>query len=577
VSPDPRAGLGNTGPAASDVMTYRRRLAERARRATEALRLYEPLEAQDEFHKSTARRRLLRAGNRAGKTLICAVECARALTGRDPYGKFPLTNGRCYAVGKDESQLGEVVHRKLFRAGAFKIIRDRVTNEWRAFRPWLEEDRDREAKAKPAPPLVPERYIKSKAWVKKAANIPEKFTLVNGWEIDFWSSNSKPPRGSDLDVVWMDEEIIDPEWYAEMIARLVDRSGWLWWGATPQTGSVAMMEFHYTCEREAEEWRLTGNDPEKAPDHREYVISLADNPHLKEKDKRLLAAGLTDEQARVRIDGNYAQLGRIMFPEYDVRCHDIPGFTPPHDWTRYTITDPGRQVCAVLFGAVPPLGATFPVTRDPITLEERHAVVTEEDEYLLLYDELYIGQCSATIYGERMAAKCKDQTFQAFYIDRHGGRLGDIGSGLTVEEQYSAALKANGVKCVATGHRFQPASDDVKGGIEMVRKYLHVRAAKALPRVFTVDAKSRLWNFKWEIERYSRKTDPAGNITDEPETRGRVHLMACLRYICAARPRYVTPPRADPRMNFAFARFLAKQRAARGAGGGGVVLGPQRD
>lgn len=571
MSPDPSA----VGAAASDIFQYRQLVAEAARRQIEALRLYEPLPPQDEFHKSPARRRLLRAGNRAGKTLTCAVEAARALTGRDPHGKFPRTDGRMYAVGKDESQLGEVLHRKLFRAGAFKVIRDRETGLWRAFRPWLPEDMDREKQAKPAPPLIPERYIKSKAWVKKAANIPEKFTLITGWEIDFWSSNSKPPRGSDLDAVWMDEEIQDPEWYAEMAARLLDRSGSLWWGATPQSGSPAMMEFHLRCERDAEEWRKTGFDPAHTPEAREFVISLAGNLHLGEKEKKLLAADLTDEQARVRIDGEYAQLGRIMFPEFDSRCHVTPPFTPPHNWTRYTVTDPGRQTCAVLFACVPPVGAAFPVGIDPVTQEERLAVVEEEDEYLLLYDELYIMQCSAVIYGERMREKCKDQTFRSFLIDRHGSRLTDLGAGRNVEDQYSDALKANGVRSVENVHGFAWASDDVKGGIEMARRYLHVRAKTALPRVFVIDGKNRLPNFMWEIARYSRKVDPAGNITDEPETRGRVHQMANLRYICAARPKYYAPPQGDPRHNPAMARFLWKQKKAH-SGGGSVILGPDR-
>lgn len=569
---NPHAGLVSTGPAASDVMQYRRVAAELARRQIEALRLYEPLPGQEVFHACRARRRLLRAGNRAGKTLVCAVETARALTGRDPHNKFPTTNGRCYAVGKDESQLGEVLHRKLFRAGAFKVIRDVETGRWRAFRPWQPQDQDRESQAKPAPPLIPDRLVKHKSWVKKAAFIPEKFTLVNGWEIDFWSSNSAPPRGSDLDIVWMDEEILNPEWYAEMAARLLDRKGALWWGATPQTGSVAMTEFHYRCEREEEAWRLSGFDPKKEPDSREIVISLADNVHMGAKEKELLAADLTEEQASVRIDGNYAVLGRLMYPEYHARTHDIPWFDLPSTWTRYAITDPGRQTAAVLFACVPPKGAMFPLGRDPATQQERLVTVDTEDEFVFLYDELYILQANALIYGARMKGKCRDQTIHTFGIDRHGSRLVDLGSGKDVETQYSESLKANGVRCLSTGHRFTWCSDDVKGGVESVRFYLHVRSDRGLPRVFTLDAKNRLPNFKYEIERFARKVDPQGNITDEGETRGRVHQMANLRYLCAMRPKYHEPKASDPRINFAVQRFLNKQR--RHGGSGSVILGP---
>lgn len=575
MGPDPRDGLADTGPAPTDIMRYRQVLAELARRRIEALKLYEPLEGQEAFHACKARRRLLRAGNRAGKTLICAVEAARAMTGQNPHGKFPKTNGRLYAIGKDEAQLGEVLHRKLFRAGAFKVIRDLHTGEWRSFRPWLPADLEREDKAKPAPPLIPRRFVKSMSWVKKAANIPEKFVLVNGWEIDFWSSNSAPPRGSDLDAVWMDEEIVNPEWFAEMSARLLDRKGHLWWGATPQTGSVAMTEFHYRCEREEEEWRRSNFDPKKEPDAREIVISLHDNVHLGRKEKELLAADLTDEQASVRIDGNYAVLGRLMYPEYHPRGHDIPWFDLPSAWTRYAITDPGRQTAAVLFGCVPPRGATFPIGLDPVTQRERTVTVETDDEFVLLYDEIYALQCSALIYGERMKAKCRDQSIHTFGIDRHGSRIVDLGSGKDVETQYSEALRVNGVRCTSTGHRFTWCSDDVKGGEESVRFYLHVRAARGLPRLFTLDAKNRLPNFKWEIERFARKVDPQGNITDEAETRGRVHQMANLRYLCAMRPKYHAPKADDRRMNFAMRRFMQKQR--RGGGDGTVNLGPVRE
>lgn len=574
MNPGQNADLADTGAAASDILVYRKLLAEAARRQIEALRLYEPLEGQDVFHRSKARRRLLRAGNRAGKTLVCAVEASRAVTGRDPHGKFPLKDGRLYAVGKDESQLGEVLHRKLFRAGAFKIIRDRETGLWRAFRPWSAEDMDREAAAKPAPPLIPERFVRAKSWVKKNENIPGKFTLTTGWEIDFWSSKAEPPRGSDVDAVWMDEEIVNAEWYAEMAARLLDRKGSLWWGATPQSGAPAMLEFHHRCEQQEEEWKKTGFDPAQEPDSREIVISLADNPHLGQREKDILASELTEEQARVRIDGEYAVLGRIMYPEFDLRCHDAPPFPIPHNWTRIAVTDPGRQVCAVLFGAIPPIGAVFPVGKDPITGELRNATVKENGEFICLYDELYIGQCDAGKYGERMKEKTAEQTFYTFLIDRHGSRLTDMGYGRDVENQYRDALKANKVRSTVSSHGFQWASDDKTGGEEMVRRYLRIRQETALPRLFTVDAKNRLPCFLWEIARFSRKVDPQGNITDESETRGRVHQMANLRYLCAYQPKYHAPPKGDPVQDFAYLRFKAKQ--ARRGGGGSVILGPDR-
>ena len=63
------------------------------------------------------------------------------------------------------------------------------------------------------------------------------------------------------------------------------------------------------------------------------------------------------------------------------------------------------QTAAVLFGCVPPKGASFPVGVDPVTREERHVTVEFDDEFVLLYDELYILQCNALMYGERMKGK----------------------------------------------------------------------------------------------------------------------------------------------------------------------------
>ena len=117
-----------------------RTLAEMARRAAESLKLYEPLPSQAGFHSSMAAERIMIGSNRGGKSLPGAIEVARAVTGTDPYGKYPLRDGRFYCIGRDGRHLGAVMWRKLGRAGAFQIIRDKDTGLWRAFRPWTDED-----------------------------------------------------------------------------------------------------------------------------------------------------------------------------------------------------------------------------------------------------------------------------------------------------------------------------------------------------------------------------------------------------------------------------------------------------
>src|SRR6185369_14786047 len=151
--------------------------------------------------------------NRSGKTLTGAVEVARAVLGLDPYGKYPVRDGVGYCIGKDQGHIGRVVYKKLFRAGAFRIIRDEQTKAWRAYRPW--EDSARKEESKPAPPLIPPRMILEIGWEDKKAEVPNVVRLVTGWELHFFSSLGKPQKGSAINLFWMDEEIVDPSWYPE--------------------------------------------------------------------------------------------------------------------------------------------------------------------------------------------------------------------------------------------------------------------------------------------------------------------------------------------------------------------------
>ena len=114
--------------------------AERARRECEALRLYEPLPFQEKYHSCQSKEALIQAGNQVGKSLAAFVEDARAATGQDPYGKYPKENGIMVCLGMDEGHIGRTIHKYLFRAGAYKIIRGPINGKRRAWKPWLERD-----------------------------------------------------------------------------------------------------------------------------------------------------------------------------------------------------------------------------------------------------------------------------------------------------------------------------------------------------------------------------------------------------------------------------------------------------
>ena len=212
---------------------------ELAERRLEALRLYEPMPLQDEFHKCVASERILLGGNRGGKTLCISVEAARAATGQDPYGKYPKEDGNLVIIGRNWPHIGMVIYKSLFRPGAFRIIRDEETGQWRSFRPG--KDDHRRAETKPAPPLIPPRMVKDVSWVLKNAHYMQRAELVNGWTIYCFSSEGEPPQGFQADAVWIDEDVSNESWIGEMQARLADRKGRFMWSAMPHSKNDALL------------------------------------------------------------------------------------------------------------------------------------------------------------------------------------------------------------------------------------------------------------------------------------------------------------------------------------------------
>jgi hypothetical protein len=533
-------------------------LAEGRKRRLEALRLYEPLPAQAAFHMSMARQRIARGSNRSGKTTATMVELAWAATGQHPQpGKYPGRDGLAIVVAKDLDKIGEVIWRKLGRAGAFKIVKDPLVG-WRAERPG---DEAAGLVSKPAPPLIPPRFIRDIAWESRKANIPKKVFLTTGWEISFYSSKSDPfsIQGTTLDAIVFDEEIVHHDWYPEAMPRLVDRRGRFWWGATPQTGTQQLFDLHLRAEASAEE-------KEEHPLVEEFFLSIWDNPHLDAQAKADLVESLDEDERRVRIDGEFAISGLRVYEGrfYPRTTHGVDAFPIPHHWTRFAAIDPGSQVGAVLFGAVPPKAPTA---------QDGDLERSLFGEFLYLYDEIYIRGCDAAKLAHRMKNVIGDEVIHAFLIDHHGGMLREIGSGLLPEEQYRRALKAEKVACTTTGHGFTWGSDDLDGGILRVKEFLRPRE-DGTPRLRVL--RGRCTQFIKEMGRYQWKV-VGGVVTEKPLDRG-AHLVDCVRYLCQhAGLKYVAPRKAAPRVGGAYAALEAKRerakKRARAGGAAGVTLG----
>jgi|GEM_PF-807582 len=483
----------------------------------------------------------------SGKSLSTFVEDARAATGQDPHNKYPKENGHLVVIGRNWPHVGLVIVPMLFRAGAFKIIRDPVTNLWRAFDP----SKDDLALAKPAPPLIPPRYIKDMSWVLKNAGYLNKAELINGWTIHCFSSEGEPPQGFQADLVHIDEDINNERWVGEMQARLADRKGRFVWSAMPHSKNDALLGLSERADKAAE-------DGVAEPIIKKFTFRFLDNAHIDNEEKkknieRWSALGI--EEVRMRAEGEFTTESTLMYPTFNTSVHiysrdNLPGGLVPPDWTRYVAIDPGHAVMAAVFGAVPP-----------------------DEKFLLIYDELYIRQCNALIFGEQFAPKAQEQHFYNFIMDMHGGMLRDLGSGRLPHELYSEELRKRGIRSQISGHSFTPGSDDIPARTAMVRQMLHIRGDGST-KLKVLEGSCP--NLLREIKRYRKKTTTVNGqtyVTDEPQTRGDIHAVQCAEYLCAYEPKYHPPPKSFGPEPW-WVKWLADKKRRNGGDDPCIILGP---
>jgi hypothetical protein len=548
-------------------------LAERKR---EALRLYEPQSAQEAFHASLASERILRGGNRSGKSMGAFAETARAATGQDPHHKYPTHRPLLiWLILFNEAYIGRTAHRMLFRPGAFRIIFDHETHQWRAFRPWLKEDQERIKEARPAPPLIPPRFVGPKgfAWRRSKELVFASVELrlgpdhpMNGTRIYAFSSDAKPPMSDPVDLIHIDEDIQGGDWYlSELEARLSDTKGRLIWSVFPHSKNRALA-------------RLSSNAREQAssakPDVAEFRLTFSGNPHIDQDEKRKRLAVWGDEERKARDLGEFLFDAVLCYPEFSPATHGVPkeagdaafgkldqaildarklGKVVPADWTKFMILDPGHTVTAGLFLAVPP-----PAIGD----------------FVVAYDEIYLRRTNAAEFAAEMEKRMAGQWFRAFLIDDHQGRKTES-SGRTVKQQYSDELRSRRIVSEVTGSSFLAGSDDIPGRMTAVHSLLAIRQDGSTKFRYI---SGRLPNMEREFALYQKRI-MKDQARDEP-IRADNDLMNDLEYAAHyIGLRYYVPVRPERDISAVVKKFREwrdMDSKKRRAVGGSVFLGPGR-
>lgn len=523
---------------------FRKLVNKLSREYMDPLRLYQPTPHALEFHRADVPERLALGSNRGGKTLAACVEFAWAVRGLHPYIQYPKENGRAIIVGKDGKQLGQVLYRKLFRAGAFKMIPDEETGLYRVYEPWRDESRVH--LCKPSLPLIPHRMVADVAWENRAEDVPHLIKLRNGWELIFVSSQGTPPQGLDVDIVMFDEEIREisreNDWYAEMSARLVDRRGRFLWSATPQSATMRLFELHE---------RALDEQNEENPRIREFMFRIADNPYISEEDKLTFIKKFANdpESYRVRVEGQFLLTTFRVYQNFNMETHGVPWFQIPKDWCRYMVVDPGYAHTGCVFFAIPP-----------------------DESRVYVYDELFIDRCTAQEFARQLKPKLEGQNIEEFIIDLHGSRKTES-SGKTIAEQYSEEMEHFGCWSISTGSEFIQIGDEgwtapgtLKAEVQQVRSWLWEREEGKPPKLAVLHGAAP--KFVEQMTKYRNKKDKP----DEPEQKKYAEGPDCLRYLVLRDPRHVAP-RTPPKRQNPLLKRLKEKRKKRQKTGQYILLG----
>jgi hypothetical protein len=506
----------------------RRRLIKRINALEmETLRLFRPLPAAAPFHASRKPITVFDGSNRSGKTLHTIVELARAVSGCDPYGKYPKNNGHALVVGYDEDHLANPIWQKLTQPGEIKLIQDEHTRQWRAVRADPNDPKHLDPydlayreKWKDAPPILPPRIIKGRPAMKAMGRgVPAVVECITGWRILFRTSKGEPPQGITLNFALFDEELFHSDkWLNEIIPRLNEINAKLVWGATPLTGGRALYEL-----RE----RADSNDP----DVDRYTLLIDDNPHISDERKAIIFRGLTDDAERdVRYFGKYRLLGRLVYPTYDpMGIHGCEPFEIPANWCRYCVLDPGTQNLGCLFIAIDP--------------QETHAWV---------YHGFQLQKADSAQWAfevRRRNAQTGGNQFQAIIIDKRAGKQHPFGAnleGLNVAQQYWDAVVMAGIEPVQQGPLagFFPGSDDIDARETGLRTWMTIRGAGPEPGTPVVQV---FRGVVPELDKQIKYAETGENGKRVKLKAREENLVECLEYAAMFNPRYHTPPQTPNR------------------------------
>jgi phage terminase large subunit-like protein len=262
----------------------------------------------EQFHKSTKVGRLLRGGNRSGKSTAGIVESVWRATGQHPYQKTHdvPTRGRIVTVDKDNG---------------IELIIKPLLAQWT-----------------PPSQLINGSFSDSFSSAKKI------MTFRNGSTIDLKTHQQEVDAfaGVPLHFVHFDEEPPSAI-FNECRLRLIDFNGCWYMTMTPVEGQDWIFDRFIVTESKNVDM---------------FEVNIDSNPHLNQEALKLLSEDLTDDEKEVREKGIFVPKGGLILKEFNYKRHIIEAHGPiPASWAIYVSIDHGfNNPTAILWHAVSPDG-----------------------------------------------------------------------------------------------------------------------------------------------------------------------------------------------------------------------------
>lgn len=419
---------------------------------------YKPMPKQVLFHSSVARKRLFSGGNRSGKTVGGATESVWWLTGKHPFLQTPPPPVRGRAVSVD------------FINGVEKIVKPEIAR-------WL-----------------PQSELLGGSWERAFNRELRTLTLENGSFLEFMSYDQDLDKfaGTSRHFIWFDEEPPE-EIYNECLLRLIDTSGSLWMTLTPLDGMGWVYDELY--EKSKQDETIFS-----------LVVDMAENVHLNQGEIESFLSGLSDEEKKIRMKGQFIQIGGLIYPMFDRAKHVLDPFIPPPTWMHFAAMDHGfNNPTCWLWLAVDPDGRIF------------------------VYDEHYE---SGKVVSEH--AKVVHQINQKHKILPEYN-IGDP----SIKQVNPITGTSVQIEYMDHGIAIMDANNEVKAGLQRVATYLQgVKGDCSFPKLFIT---KNCTNLIWEISRLRWATFAHRRIIKdrnkkEEQHKKDDHAADALRYAIASRP-----------------------------------------